>query len=283
MDPSEKTESDTTGEAASHLSEQEQKDVEEKQSPTAHVLHETIRRQGDRELERTASALLWSSIAAGLSMGFSLLAPALMHARIGQTAATPLLAALAYSFGFLLVILGKQQLFTENTLTAVLPVMTKPSLSNFGRLLRLWGLVFAGNMVGITIFAWAMARLAITDTETQAAMLNMGTRLMHLSPGQMFVRGIFAGWLIAILVWLMPAAESSKVILIAVVTGMIGFAELTHIVAGSAEVLYLVFNHVESLGSVVTHFMLPVLAGNLVGGSLIFALISHAQVRSDAK
>jgi formate/nitrite transporter FocA (FNT family) len=271
------------GEAASHLTPEEERDVEEKQSPTAHVLHETIRRAGDRELERTASALMWSAIAAGLSMGFSMLAPALMHARIGATPATPLLAALGYSFGFLLVILGKQQLFTENTLTAVLPVMTKPSLSAVGRLLRLWGLVFVGNMVGVALFTWAIVRLDITDIDTRAAMLKMGARLMHLSPGQVFGRGIFAGWLIAILVWLLPSAEHSKVVLIAVITGLIGFAELAHIIAGSAEVLYLVFERVAPLGDAVTHFMVPALAGNLVGGSLIFALISHAQVRSDAR
>ncbi|WP_133479800.1 formate/nitrite transporter family protein [Cognatilysobacter segetis] len=271
------------GEAASHLTKNEERDVEQKQSPTVHVLHETIRREGDRELERTASALLWSAIAAGLSMGFSLLTPALMHARIGETPATAVMAALGYAVGFLLVILGKQQLFTENTLTAVLPVMTHPSIRAFGRLLRLWGLVFLGNMIGVALFTWAIVQLDITDIDTQAAMLRMGTKLMDLSVGQVFARGIFAGWLIAILVWLLPSAEHSKVVLIAVVTGLIGFAELTHIIAGSAEVLYLVFNHVTPLGDVVARFMLPALAGNLVGGSLIFALISHAQVRSDAR
>jgi formate/nitrite transporter FocA (FNT family) len=276
---------DTPGpeEAASALTPQEARDVEEKQSPTAHVLHETIRRAGDRELERSASALLWSAIAAGLSMGFSLLAPALMHARVGETPATPLLVALAYSFGFLLVILARQQLFTENTLTAVLPVMTKPSLGAFGRLLRLWALVFAGNMVGVALFTAALVQLDIADTDTQRAMLRMGRALLALSPGQVFGRGIFAGWLIAILVWLLPSAEHSKVALIAVVTGLIGFAGLTHIIAGSAEVLYLVFNQDATLVDALWRFMLPALGGNLVGGSLIFALISHAQVRSDTR
>lgn len=272
-----------TGDAASHLTAREARDVEEKQSPTVQVLHETIRREGDRELERTASALLWSAIAAGLSMGFSMLAAALMHARIGLTPATPLLAALGYSFGFLLVILGKQQLFTENTLTAVLPVMTKPSLPSLARLLRLWGLVLLGNMIGVALFAWAMANVDVTDNDTRSAMLRMGGKLMELSAGQLFGRGIFAGWLIAILVWLLPSAEHSKVVLIAVLTGLIGLGELTHIVVGSAEALYLVFSHVTPLRDVVTHFMLPALAGNLVGGTLIFALISHAQVRSDTR
>ncbi|GAB6194758.1 formate/nitrite transporter family protein [Lysobacter xanthus] len=266
-----------------HLSEQESRDVEEKQSPTAHVLHETVRRAGDRELERSASALLWSAIAAGLSMGFSMLAPALMHARMGGTAATPLLAAFGYSIGFLLVILGKQQLFTENTLTAVLPVMAKPGLHNLMRLLRLWGLVFLGNMVGVALFAWAMVHLDAADPQTRTEMVHMGTRLMSLTAQQMFVRGIFAGWLIAILVWLLPAAEHSKVVIIAVVTGLIGFGELAHVIVGSAEALYLVFSHILPFGEFVGRFLLPTLAGNLVGGSLIFALISHAQVRSDSR
>lgn len=282
--PRHETTTDTGhGEAASQLTEQEARDVEEKQSPTAHVLHETIRREGDRELARNASALLWSSVAAGLSMGFSLLAAALMRARFGVTPATPLLVAFGYSVGFMLVILGKQQLFTENTLTAVLPVMTRPDAGNIGRLLRLWGLVFAGNMVGVALFAFALAELDVADTETPAAMVAMGTKLMGLSACQMFARGVFAGWLIAILVWLLPAAEHSKVALIAIVTGLISFAEMTHIVVGSAETLYLVFAHIAPLGDVVAHFMLPTLLGNVVGGSLIFALISHAQVRSDAQ
>jgi formate/nitrite transporter FocA (FNT family) len=281
MKPSE-TSGETPGEAASPLMPHEERDVEQKQSPTAHVLHETIRREGEHELERSASALVWSAIAAGLSMGFSMPAPALMHGRIGEAPATPLLA-FGYSFGFLLVILGKQQLFTGNTLTAVLPVMTRPSLSNTGRLLRLWRLVFPGNTIGVALFAWALARLDITDIDTQAAMVRMGTKLMDLDAGQIFAHGIFAGWLPANLAWLLPSAEHSKGVLIAVVTGMIGFAELTHIIAGSAEVLYLVFHRIVPLGDAITHFMLPALAGNLVGGSLIFALISHAQVRSDAR
>ena len=271
------------GEPSAALSEKDQREVERRKAPSAHVLHEAVRLAGEHELERSVSALVWSSIAAGLSMGFSLLAPALMHARIGLTPATPLLTAFGYSIGFLLVILGKQQLFTENTLTAVLPAMTRPSLGKLGRLLRLWGLVFAGNMVGVALFAFAMARLDVADVETQSAMVRMGTRLLALDVGQMFSRGIFAGWLIAILVWLLPAAQHSKVALIIIVTGLIGFAELSHVIAGAAEVLYLVFSHVVGFDEFLLHFLLPTLAGNVVGGSLIFALISHAQVRSDVQ
>lgn len=265
------------------LTERETREVQRRRAPTAQVLHETVRLAGEHELERPVSALLWSSIAAGLSMGFSLLTPALVHARFGETPATSLLAALGYSVGFLLVILGKQQLFTENTLTAVLPAMAEPGLRKALRLLRLWGVVFAGNMLGVAAFAFALVQLPVADAGTQAAMTQLGERLMGLSELQMFSRGIFAGWLIAVLVWLLPGAGASKVVLIAVVTGLIGFAGLAHVVVGAAEALYLVFDGGASPGDFLLRFLLPTLAGNVVGGSLIFALISHAQIRSDAR
>lgn len=265
------------------LSERETREVQRRRAPSPQVLHETVRLAGEHELERPVSALLWSSIAAGLSMGFSLLTPALMHARFGAMPVTSLLAALGYSVGFLLVILGKQQLFAENTLTAVLPVMADPGLPKLLRLLRLWGVVFAGNMLGVAVFALALVHLPVADAETHAAMTQLGERLMGLSDMQMFSRGIFAGWLIALLVWLLPGAGASKVVLIAIVTGLVGFAELAHVVAGAAESLYLVFRGALPPRDFLLHFLLPTLAGNVVGGSLIFALISHAQVRSDAR
>lgn len=215
-------------------------------------------------------------------MGFSLLAPALVHARIGETAATPLLTAFGYAMGFLLVILGKQQLFTENTLTAVLPAFAHPTASKFGRLLRLWSVVFAGNRVGVALSALAMTHPDIANAETREAMLLMGAKPMALTPAEMFSRGIAAGWLIAIRAWLLPAAEHSKVALIVIVTGPTGFGELSHAIVGAAEASFLLFNGATTLGDVVAGFLLPALAGNGVGGSLILALISHAQVRSDA-
>lgn len=263
------------------LTEQEAHDVEEKRSPTPQVLHETVRLEGEAELARTASALLWSALAAGLSMGFSMLAPALLLARFGDTPAGWLLGGLGYSVGFLVVILARQQLFTENTLTAVLPLMTHPRLETLARLLRLWGLVLAGNLAGVALFAWGLRQLDVIDAATHDALLSIGRHLVELTPWQIFSRAVVAGWLIATLVWLMPAADTSRVTMIVVITSLVGLGGLAHIIAGAAEVLYLVFSGGAGPGDFVMRFALPTLAGNVVGGSLIFALISHAQVRGD--
>ena len=115
-----------------NLSAEEQQDVDQNQPPRAAVLHEIIRTQGDQELERSVAALWWSALAAGLTMGLSLMAMGLLNSRLPDGEAFKVIASFGYCAGFLAVILARQQLFTENTLTAVLPVMTKPTLGNFG-------------------------------------------------------------------------------------------------------------------------------------------------------
>jgi formate-nitrite transporter family protein len=265
------------------LSGEEQGDVEDKRPPRAAVLHEVIRREGEQELSRGVAALSLSALAAGLSMGFSMLARGLLHRHLAGMPGAFLLESLGYPFGFIVVILARQQLFTEITMTAVLPVMTDPSLRAFGRLLRMWAIVFAGNLVGVALFAWGMVHLDQFDAPSQDAFLAIGRELMHNTPWQMFTKGILAGWLIAIMVWLLPAAEGGKILAITLVTYLIALGGFTHIIVGSVEALYLVFAGELVFGDYVTAFALPTLAGNIVGGSLIFALISHAQVRSDTE
>jgi formate/nitrite transporter FocA (FNT family) len=216
-------------------------------------------------------------------MGFSMLARGLLHRHLAGMPDAFLLESLGYPFGFIVVILARQQLFTEITMTAVLPVMTNPGLRAFGRLLRMWAIVFGGNLVGVALFAWGILHLDQFDESSQNAFLAIGRELMQNTPWQMFTKGILAGWLIAIMVWLLPAAESSKILAITLVTYLIALGGFTHIIVGSVESLYLVFAGELAFGDYVTAFALPTLAGNIVGGSLIFALISHAQVRSDTE
>src|SRR5690606_8698063 len=105
--------------------------------------------------------------------------------------------------------------------------------------------------------------------------------LMHNTPFEMFSKGILAGWIIAMMVWMMAATEQSRLTIIVICTYLIAIGGFTHIVVGSAEAMYMVFAGETSLADAVLRFGLPTLAGNVVGGSLIFALISHAQVRRD--
>lgn len=264
------------------LSASEEREVGRKLPPSVQVLHETVRVEGELELSRNTSALAWSAVAAGLSMGFSSLAPALLHARLPAAGWTPLVTSVGYSIGFLIVVLARQQLFTENTLTAVLPLMVAPSWHALGRLLRLWAVVLLGNLVGGALFALALARLPLVDDAARAGLVEAGTQLMAHAPVAMFCQGILAGWLVALIVWLSAAAEKAKPLVILLLAWLIGVGGFPHIIVGAIEALYLVFDGRLDAGAALVDFALPALAGNVVGGSLVFALVSHAQVRSDA-
>ncbi|MFJ4384309.1 formate/nitrite transporter family protein [Pseudomonas sp. NPDC089408] len=274
--------SDAQSEKTPGLSADEEQEVSHNQPPRAAVLHEIIRYQGDQELERTLAALWWSALAAGLSMGLSLMAMGLFYARLPEGDSAQVVASIGYSAGFLAVILARQQLFTENTLTAVLPVMTSPTLSNFGRLLRLWSIVLFGNLAGTLLVAWVMLELPIFDSKTDVAFLEVGRKVMKNDISQMFAKGIVSGWMIATMVWMIPSMEHAKIWIILMITYLMALGDFTHIVVGSVEVSYLVWAGDETWRSFWLEFALPTLAGNIIGGSFIFGLISHAQVRSDS-
>ncbi|WP_434606484.1 formate/nitrite transporter family protein [Pseudomonas sp. R1-7] len=263
------------------LSAEEQHEVDRNQPPRAAVLHEIIRTQGDQELERSVAALWWSALAAGLTMGLSLMAMGLLNSRLPDHEGFKVIASLGYCAGFLAVILARQQLFTENTLTAVLPIMSKPTLGNFGRLFRLWGVVLVGNLCGTLLVAYVMLHLPIFDQRTDLAFLDIGRKVMENDTGQMFAKGIISGWMIATMVWMIPSMESAKMWIIVMITYLMALGDFTHIVVGSAEVSYLVFAGQLSWEDFWMVFAAPTLAGNIIGGSFIFALISHAQVRSE--
>lgn len=263
------------------LSAQEQHEVDRNQPPRAAVLHEIIRTQGNQELERSIAALWWSALAAGLTMGLSLMAMGLLNSRLPDHEGFKVIASFGYCAGFLAVILARQQLFTENTLTAVLPIMSKPTLGNFGRLLRLWGVVLVGNLCGTLLVAYVMLHLPIFDQRTDQAFLEIGRKVMENDTGQMFAKGIISGWMIATMVWMIPSMESAKMWIIILITYLMALGDFTHIVVGSAEVSYLVFAGQLSWEDFWMVFAGPTLAGNIVGGSFIFALISHAQIRSE--
>ncbi|MGX9742702.1 formate/nitrite transporter family protein [Pseudocitrobacter corydidari] len=257
-------------------------EIDEERLPSrAMAIHEHIRQDGEKELERDAMALLWSAIAAGLSMGASLLAKGIFHVQLDGVPGGFLLENLGYTFGFIIVIMARQQLFTENTVTAVLPVMQKPTTGNFGLLMRLWGIVLFGNVLGTGVAAWAFEYMPIFDEETRDAFVKIGMDVMKNSPTEMFANAIISGWLIATMVWMFPAAGAAKIVVIILMTWLIALGDTTHIVVGSVEILYLVFNGTVHWSEFFWPFALPTLAGNICGGTFIFALMSHAQIRND--
>ncbi|WP_423788525.1 formate/nitrite transporter family protein [Kluyvera ascorbata] len=257
-------------------------EVDEDRLPSrAMAIHEHIRQEGEKEMERDAMALLWSAIAAGLSMGASLLAKGIFHVQLDGVTGGFLLENLGYTFGFIIVIMARQQLFTENTVTAVLPVMQKPTLGNVGLLMRLWGVVLLGNIIGTGIAAWAFEYMPIFDEPTRDAFTKIGMDVMKNTPTEMFANAIISGWLIATMVWMFPSAGAAKIVVIILMTWLIALGDTTHIVVGSVEILYLVFSGTLHWSDFIWPFALPTLAGNICGGTFIFALMSHAQIRND--
>lgn len=258
----------------------EQKQIEERAAIGAHIVHEAIRREGEDELRRSSAALAWSGFAAGLSMGFSLLAEALLAAHLPNTEWSPLISKLGYSAGFLIVILGRQQLFTETTLTAILPLLVHRTGRVALNVLRLWGVVLASNIAGTFLFSLCIARVALFDPHVQQTLLEVSRQHLDAGFGLVLVRSIFAGWLIALVVWLLPGAESARVSVIIILTWLIGVGGFNHIVAGSNKMFFLVASGAESWGWYLGHFFAPVLLGNVIGGVSLVASLSHAQVVS---
>lgn len=263
------------------LDEEERHDAERRMPPRAAVLHEAVGALGEEELRRTPYALTWSGLAAGLSMGFSMVASGALKAYLPDMPFAHLVTAIGYSTGFVIVILARQQLFTENTLTVVLPLIAAPGWAKLGLMLRLWSVVFVANVVGIALFALAVAKLPLFAPPLDRAIDALGTTLMSYSVPEMFVKAVAGGWIIATMVWLMPAVESARLWIIVGLTWLISAAGLVHVIGSAGEVFYLLFTGGLAWPEVFWHYLGPVLAGNIAGGTLIFTLISHAQVRSD--
>jgi formate/nitrite transporter FocA (FNT family) len=256
----------------------EKKQVEERLAIGANVVYETIRREGEEELRRPPAALAWSGFAAGLSMGFSFIAEGMLTSHLPAQPWRPLISRAGYCVGFLIVILGRQQLFTENTLTVVLPLLARKDLTTLVRMLRLWGLVLAANLVGTFLFALCLGKIGVFDARVQQCLTEIGVEHLGVGFGIVLVRAIFAGWLIALMVWLLPGAESARVSIVIIVTYLVGISGFNHIIAGSTTMFFLVVTKVISWPTYVLHFFIPTLLGNVMGGFALVAALGHAQV-----
>jgi len=145
----------------------------------------------------------------------------------------------------------------------------------------LWSLVLLGNLIGTAIAAWAFEYMPIFDEATRDAFVEIGMEVMKNTPAEMFANAIISGWLVATMVWMFPAAGSAKIVVIILMTWVIALADTTHIVVGAVEIFYLVFNGTIPWTDFLWPFAIPTLAGNICGGTFIFALLSHAQIRND--
>jgi formate/nitrite transporter FocA (FNT family) len=265
------------------LTPTEEREVRKRSSLRAAVVFETVRREGETEIARPFLALAFSGLAAGLSMGFSLVGTGILSAYTPAAQWKPLFENLGYTLGFLIVVLGRQQLFTENTLTAILPVLDDPDkVKKLGQMLRLWAIVLTTNLIGAAIFAEFVAKTSMFPPVVRAAFLAIALHTVHPGFGEIVARGVLAGWLIALMVWLLPAADTQRVWVILILTYIVGAAGLSHIIAGSVEALYAVAAGVYPWTQYVSGFLVPVFIGNCIGGVALVAVLNYGQIAPES-
>lgn len=265
-------------------SEEEAKEEESvnKASPLpSKLIYEVIRREGEEELERSNRSLVWSGIAAGLMMSFSVLGEAIFRTYLPDAPHSYLIENIGYSFGFLLVIMGRLQLFTENTITTIFPFLAKPCWSCAASTARLWSIVLIANVIGAFIAAGVMRHTGAIPEDLRPAIQSLSEHAIYMPAWDSFLRGIPAGILVAALVWSMPQANTSRFFVILAFTWLIAAGDFTHIIAGSVEMAYLAWGGELSLAGGLFGFFIPVFLGNVMGGTAVFTMIAWGQVRDE--
>jgi formate/nitrite transporter FocA (FNT family) len=180
-----------------------------------------------------------------------------------------------------MAVLSRQQLFTESTITAVLPVAAEFTWTNIGRMTRLWSIVLAANLAGTLFAALFCSFTPVLPAQLYDGMLTISRDLLAFGWWDMVFRAIAAGFLMAAMVWLMPGAESAQFQVITLMTWLISIGGFTHIVAGSMEAYLLALSGDWTWWQMLGQFTVPVLIGNIIGGTALFALLAYAQVMDE--
>ncbi|MAM63004.1 formate/nitrite transporter family protein [Maritimibacter sp. UBA3975] len=263
--------------------ESEEESVTQATRLSARLIYEVIRRDGDEELSRPAMSLVWSGLAAGVLISMSVISQAVLHHNLPDADWAILVESLGYSVGFLVVILGRMQLFTENTITTVLPVISRRSMWCLNRTARLWGLVMTANVVGAMIAAGFLTLPGVVSPELYESLLAVARHAVEGDALTNFLRSMPAGVLIAAIVWIMPSAGGNSFFVILTLTWIMAAAGFAHIVAGSVEYGLILWNGETDVMTGLLRFFFPVLAGNITGGTAVFALMAWGQVRREVK
>jgi len=268
---------------ASSLDAAEKNQAEVHSTPQALVIHEIVRKDGESELARAAPAIVWSGLAAGLSMGFSFLALALIQSALPDMPWRRLVDSFGYSVGFVIAVLGRQELFTESTLTAVLPLLVRRDRTTLLALLRFWALVLSANIAGTFIFASLLSIPGLFSREQSRALSEIAVETVSGPFWPTLVKAFFAGWLIALMVWLLPSAKSARLFVILLLTYVVAIGRFSHIIAGSVEAFFAVFAGNASLAEYGIGFFLPTIIGNTIGGVALVAILNHAPLAPELR
>lgn len=230
----------------------------------------------DEEISHGKRELFFSGITAGFAIVVTFIGYAVGSAYFPEN---HFLGALLYPIGFIYIILGRYQLFTENTLPPVKLVMTR--LASLPLLLRLWGVVLIGNVIGAAFGAFVLANTQVMSPEAMAAGAEFTRHGLKMAWADVFFKALFAGWIVAGIVWMCVAARDtmSRLAIIYIGFYLIAAANLFHVVTTACEVFYFIFLDISGPGvfALIWEFWIPVLLGNTAGGVLLFTFIGYAQ------
>jgi len=247
---------------------------------TAHEIFDAALENGRDEVRRSARTLAFSGLAGGLAMGLTGLGVAAVRAIIGNSPMAELISFLVYPVGFIAVIIGRQQLFTENTLYPVILVLEEQRY--FGRTARLWAVVFSANVVGAFVFALLAIRLGAVSPAIAHQLVEMGAQAVNGPAANFFWSGVVGGWLIALVAWIVTASRWTigQVVMVWLLTFLVGVGRFAHCIATSGEILSAVVARATTVGAY-AHWLVPATLGNIAGGVVIVSLLNYGQVRED--
>jgi formate/nitrite transporter FocA (FNT family) len=243
--------------------------------------------EGLNALKRPVVGLFVSGLSAGLDVGFSLFLMAVMLTHAQDKLPAPVVRLLVgnmYAVGFVFVVLGRSELFTEQTTLAVLPVLG--GRASVRQLMRLWVVVYVANLLGAAAFAGlAVLTGPALHAIEPAAFGEIAHHMTDHPAGAMFASGVLAGWLMGLLSWLVAAGRDtiSQVAIVWIVTTAIGFAGLHHAVLGAVEVLAGAFAGQGITTADVGRFLLWATLGNAVGGTVFVGVIKYGHARPEAQ
>jgi formate/nitrite transporter FocA (FNT family) len=242
------------------------------------VLHKQVG-EGIEDFAKPDFQLFVSALTGGLEIGFSVLLIGLLHtAFAGQFGEKTLhfILALGYPLGFVFVVIGRSQLYTEQTSIAFLPVLD--GKKSFAQLLKFWGVVLSGNLIGGLLFAffisWIGPDLEVIREESFQYIAN---KLLKPDWWLIFGSALIAGWMMGLLGWLVVASQDtvSRIILIVLITFVIGFGGFHHCIVGSIELLcgLMTMSDVDILDYL--RIMSSAITGNTIGGAIFVAGLKY--------
>jgi formate/nitrite transporter FocA (FNT family) len=231
------------------------------------------------ELRRSGQKLAFSGVAGGLTMGLTGLGVASLRALLGHGASQQIAPYLLYPIGFVAVIIGRAQLFTENTLYPVVLVLDERR--HLLPTLRLWGIVFASNVLGAFMFALLAGKTAAMRPEILSQLVQLGQETSTGSFAHFFWSGVIGGWVIALVAWTVTASHWTigQLAIVYLLTFVVGVGRFAHCIAGSGEVLSAVVAGAVPL-PVYGTWLFAATMGNICGGVVIVSLLNYGQVRT---